>query len=340
MAGMGFFEKFNTDLMGKLTEMGSAFQSQFASDMMSLAAAAITLYVLWKGYQTLAGKTQMPMHDLAWDLSKFAIILTFVTNADGYLTAAIDALQGMKEGFTGGNSVWNTLDNIWLSTQNLSDKIYDLDTDYVPLVGAIGMLLVWAGSLVLIIVSTIVFLSADVVMVMMTITAPIFIFCLMFGFLRQMFNNWLQMLFSSVLTVLFASLVIRFAIDYQGEMMVQMLETSTDANIITTGAMGLMTGVLAALVVGIAAKIATALAGAGVEGAVQGAAMMGIGMGVRGVKKLANTAKSGAGRLGNAAVDNRERMWNNATPGNKPSGGGMAERRRASIENAKRRNAG
>ncbi|WP_269140740.1 hypothetical protein [Salmonella enterica] len=30
----------------------------------------------------------------------------FITNADGYLTAATDALQGMKDGFSGGVSVW------------------------------------------------------------------------------------------------------------------------------------------------------------------------------------------------------------------------------------------
>lgn len=141
----GFFVKFNNELMSKLNELGQTYQSQFASDMLSLAGASITLYVLWKGYQTLAGKSQVPLHDLAWDLSKFAIILTFITNAGGYLTAATDALQGIKEGVSGGVSVWQTLDNLWQSTQNLADKIYSLDLDMVPLSGFAGASLVWFG---------------------------------------------------------------------------------------------------------------------------------------------------------------------------------------------------
>lgn len=177
---------------------------------------------------------------------------------------------------------------------------------------------------------------ADVSMSLLVTTAPIFIFCLMFGFLRQMFNNWLQSLFSSCLTVLFASLIIRFCMDFQGEILSQIQKTANDSNLWTMGAMGLLVGILASALVYFSAKIAITLAGAGVEGTVQGAALVGIGASVLGAKKLTNTVKSGAGKLGNTAAENRELMWNNATPGNKSSGGGVAERRKASLENAKR----
>ncbi|MCZ5673044.1 type IV secretion system protein, partial [Escherichia coli] len=76
--------------------------------MFSLLSAGISVYILLVGYQILAGKRQTPLHDLVWDLSKFAIILTFVSNADGYLTAAMDAIKSMKDGFL-GKPVWATL---------------------------------------------------------------------------------------------------------------------------------------------------------------------------------------------------------------------------------------
>ncbi|EBS2538987.1 TriE protein, partial [Salmonella enterica subsp. enterica serovar Livingstone] len=135
---MSFFVKYNTTVMEAIDKVGSTYQSQFTQDIMSLVTASVTLYVLWKGYQILASKTQTPMQDLVWDLSKFAIIIMFITNADGYLTAATNALQGMKDGLSGGVSAWQTLDNLWEKTQNLAEKVYQKDTDFIPLAGALG----------------------------------------------------------------------------------------------------------------------------------------------------------------------------------------------------------
>ncbi|XIS92555.1 type IV secretion system protein (plasmid) [Escherichia coli] len=295
----GFFVKFNSTVMESVDKISSSYQSQFAQDIMSLATASITLYVLLKGYQILASKTQTPMQDLVWNLSKFAIIIAFITNADGYLTAATDALQGMKDGFFGGVSVWQTLDNLWKSTQNLGSEIYSLDkSTYVKDQGVIAQFLIWTGSLILMAVSVFVFLTADVAMKLLIITAPIFIFCLMFGVIRVMFNNWLQSLFSNILTVLFATLVIRIAMDYQGEILSQAIRAaqSGNVNLVSTGAMGFMAGLLGALLVFIAKGFAVQLAGAGVEGAVQGAAMMGLGAaGMATGKSLAMGARAGWG---------------------------------------------
>lgn len=355
---MGFFEKFNTELMAKLSEMGSTYQTQFANDVMTMATAAITLYVMWKGYHTMAGKSQAPIADLTWDLAKFGIIITFVTNAGGYLTSATDALQGMKEGVAGNQSVWKILDDIWLSTQNLADKVYSKDPSFVPVEGGIGMALVWTGSFILMAISSIVFISADVTMVMLTITAPIFIFCLMFGFLRSMFNNWLQLMFSSILTVLFATLTIRFAIDFQGDIMVQMLENSTEANLAATGFMALTAGFLAALLVFISSKIATSLAGAGVDSAVQGMAMIGgfgamkatksltgsgvragagLGYGLAGKSAMQSTL---SGQAGNLLGRGMNAAGNKASDALASSGAlGAAAKRMATIAQAKARNA-
>jgi len=354
----GFFEKFNSELMAKLTKLGDTYQTQFANDVMTLATAAITLYVMWKGYQTLAGKTQAPLSDLTWDLAKFGIIITFVTNAGGYLTAATDALEGMKDGFSGSDSVWQTLDKIWLSTQNLADKLYQRDTDTIPLAGFVGMMFGWVGGIILVAIASIVFIAADVTMVLLTITAPIFIFCLMFGFLRSMFNNWLQLMFSSILTVLFASLVIRFVIDFQGEMANQMIEGAVESNIVTTGAMALMTGVLAGLLVFISSKIATSLAGAGVDSAVQGMAMIGgfgamkatksltgsglragagLGHGLAGKSAMQSTL---SGQAGNLVGRGMNAAGNKASDALASSGAlGAAAKRMATIAQAKARNA-
>lgn len=296
----GFFVKFNTTIMDAINKLGDTYQAQYATGIMSLMVGSVTLYILWIGYSALAGKRQTPVPDLVWDLARFAMITAFISNAGGYLTATTDALQGLKDGFTGSTSVWATLDTLWESTQKLGDLVYEKDNStYVKAEGGLGLLLVWGGSIALMFMSVIVFLTADLTMTFMLITAPIFIFCLMFGFLRSMFNNWLQLIFSSILTVLFASLVIRLAIDFQADIATQVGAQVGDKNIVTMGAMGCAAGLLSAVLVLIAAGFATKLAGAGAEGAIQGMAMAGI-MNV--AKPAAKAAGKGAGKVAGAAA--------------------------------------
>jgi type IV secretion system protein VirB6 len=308
----GFFEKFNTTIMDKLTSMGDVYQAQYATGIMSLMLGAVTLYILYVGYSTLAGKQQTPVPDLVWNLARFAMLITFITNAGGYLTALTDGLNGLKAGFTGDTSVWATLDTLWESTQKLADKIYDKDeSTYVAVSGGLGAALVWAGAIFLMFTSAVVFLTADMTMTFMLMTAPIFLFCLMFGFLRPMFNSWLQLIFSSILTVLFASIVIRLAIDFQVEIAGQVATQADDKNLMTMGAMGAVSGALSGILVTLAAGFATKLAGAGAEGAIQGMAMAGI-MNVaqpatkatgRGAGKITGAAAGAAGSLAEKAGD-------------------------------------
>jgi type IV secretion system protein VirB6 len=264
------------------------------------------------------------------------MITAFVSNAGGYLTSLSEALQGLKDGFSGGLSVWATLDTLWESTQHLATDVYQADSSWAPLEGGLGMMLVWAGSMVLMLVSSVVFLSADLTMKFMLITAPIFIFCLMFGFLRPMFNNWLQLIFSSILTVLFASIVIRLAVDFQADMAAQVNAGlgQDEGNIVTIGAMGAVTGLLAAALVGIAAGFAQKLAGAGAEGAIQGMAMAGI---MKAAKPIGKAAAKGAGKAAGGAGDMLAKVGDKAASNLQGSAPGNAvkARSKAAVENMK-----
>ncbi|MFS1538337.1 MAG: type IV secretion system protein [Candidatus Phlomobacter fragariae] len=360
---VGFFEKFSRDVLGSVDKISDAYQSQYAQGIIAIASSAIVIYILWKGYQILAGKSQTPVQDLVWDLSKFAIILMFIQNIDGYLTAATDALQGLKEEFAGRNSVWKTLDHLFDSTQKLGKTIHDLDpSTYIKDEGIIGQALVWAGSMILMVVSAVVFITAEVTMKLLVVTAPIFIFCLMFGFLRTMFNNWLKALFSSVLTILFATLVIKIAMDYQGDILTQVLRESKANNLITMGSMVFLAGALSALLVSIAKGFASQLAGVGVERAVQGMATIGLGaaglaagksidmeprfswvagkglIGMKGVNSLSDKAGN---LLGKEIKHSAEWVGEKGYSPLSPTGAlGAKVRRMASLEKARQRWAG
>lgn len=294
----GFFVKFNNTIMDVINKVGDTYQAQYASGIMGLMVGSITLYILWFGYSTLAGKNKTPVDDLVWNLARFAMITAFISNAGGYLTSLSEALQGLKDGFSGGTSVWATLDTLWINTQHLATGVYQQDISWVPVEGGLAMLAIWAGSIALMFTSAVVFLTADLTMKFMLITAPIFLFCLMFGFLRPMFNNWLQLIFSSILTVLFASIVINLAVDFQTEMASQ-VKAVQEGNLMTLGVMGGVAGLLSSVLVTIAASFATKLAGAGAEGAIQGMAMAGI---MNGAQPAAKATGRGAGKVTGAAA--------------------------------------
>lgn len=303
MAGDGLFVKFSNSIMKDIEALGAASSNIYVQAVAVLISGAVTLYILWVGYQTLAGKIQTPIQDVMWNLAKMAVIFAFIDNSGGYLTAALDAAQGFKDGLSGNDigGVWGKLDTLWAQTQNLADTIFEKDTDFFPFAGGLAAVLVWAGSLILMATSAITFFAADMTMIFLGLTAPLFIFCLMFGFLRTMFNNWLQLIFSSILTVMFASLVINIGMAFMKTVLAQVTAQAIESNLITMGALACMAGVLTGAMVLLAAKFATQIAGVGMEGAVQGMTVMGLSAATWGASKTAAAAAGQGIKFGKGA---------------------------------------
>lgn len=101
-------------------------------------------------------------------------------------------------------------------------------------------------------------LGAEIMLKLMEITGPIFIFCLLYGFLQPMFNNWLKVIFTAILTLLFSSLSLNMMITYLSHILA-VAESGAEANnMVTLGAQCCLTGIGAGFVVWMSAKIAGA----------------------------------------------------------------------------------
>lgn len=214
-----------------------------------------------------------------------------------------------------------------------------MDTStYVKLNGGLAEVLVWGGSVVLLMAATFVNLLAEITLLLMTTTAPLFIFCLLYGFLKPMFDNWLKTIFAAILTIMFSALSIRIAINYLNKILDAATKSSAETNMVTLAAQCLLAGIAAGVVVWFSARLASALSGAAVQAVLQGAAMSGLsvlankssslaGPGVRGSARLA--AKGGmavaaaTGRLTGAGAGKTVSAW---------------QKRTAAIESMKRLN--
>ncbi|HIB1616928.1 TPA: type IV secretion system protein [Salmonella enterica subsp. enterica serovar Muenchen] len=339
MADLGLFEFTEHQLIGGITKSTSSLMMENSSMVMGLAAASATIYIMWRGYQTLAGKLSTPMEDTMWDIMRMAIILSFVANVSGYLDGVIDAINGLKEGFSGGDNIWQMLDNLWDKAKILGKTLHDLDNStYIKDEGWTAQFYVWLGVFILMIVTAFVSMVAEIMILLLSITAPIFIFCLMYGFLRPMFNNWLQNIFAAILTILFSSLSLRIVIKFMTMILEQSKTGSTQSNIVELGAQVCLAGICAAILVYISAKLAAALAGASATVSMQGMAAMGIGVAAYGAGKLAG----GAARETKRSVQDNIQGWKDANAGKPMTRGGLgynaAKARKYAIEQMIARN--
>lgn len=276
----GTFQGVEKYLIGGVTNATKGLMMNYSHMVMGLAVTSATLYIMWRGYQTLAGKLTTPMEDTMWDIMRMAIILSFVANVSGYLDGVIDAINGLKEGFSGSENIWALLDTLWNKAKVLGKTLHDLDNStYVKDEGFISQAYVWSGVGVLMIVTAFVSMVAEVMILLLSITAPIFIFCLMYGFLRPMFNNWLQNIFAAILTILFSALSLRIVINYLMLVMNKATTIADKSTIVELGAQVCLAGICAAILIYFSAKLAGALAGAAATASMQGLAAVGIGAG-------------------------------------------------------------
>lgn len=336
----GVFVGVEKHLIGGITDATKGLMMSYSSMMMGLAAASATIYIMWRGYQTLAGKLSTPMEDTMWDIMRMAIILSFVANLGGYLDGVIDAVNGLKEGFSGSDNIWQLLDSLWNNAKALGKTLHDMDNStYIKDEGMTAQFYVWLGIFVLMIITAFVSMAAEIMILLLGITAPIFIFCLMYGFLRPMFNNWLQNIFAAILTILLSSLSLRIVVNYLNSRLALATQGAAQANIVELGAQVCLAGICAAILVYISAKLAAALAGASATVSMQGMAAMGLGVAAYGAGKLAG----GAARETKRSIQDNIQGWKDANAGKpgKPGGGlgyNAAKARKYAIEQMIARN--
>ncbi len=176
----GIFVGMDKNIMDGLNAVLEGQSSTYGSMISIIIVSSFTLFIVYRGYQTLGGKLQTPVEDVVWDVGRMLLITTFVLNRDSWLDAVIAAIEGLKDGVSGDDNVWVLIDTVWAKEQTLEQTLFNLDTStYVQLSGGFAEVLVWGGAIVLLLAATFVNLLAEITLLLMTTTAPLFIFCLL-----------------------------------------------------------------------------------------------------------------------------------------------------------------
>lgn len=327
----GIFTGMNDAIMGGMNAVMQGQASVYGTMISAIATSSFTSYILFRGYQTLGGKLHKPVEDVMWDIARMLLIMMFVLNLGGWLDITAESIDALKDGLSGSDNIWSILDTVWEKAQTLGQTLYDFDdSTYVKLNGGIAELLVWGGAMFVLGVTTLVSLLAEVTILLLSTTAPLFIFCLLYGFLRPMFDNWLKTIFTAILTIMFSALFVRISIKYTNNILDAANHAASDSNIVTLAAQSALAAIGAGIFVLFSAKLAMALGGAATQATMQAVAMSGIGSIGSSANEASKPLTNGLGKLGNISANN---LTGNASPkAPTVSGGG----RKASIQTMQR----
>jgi len=181
----------------------SASAHGYVTTLSSLVSISIVIIIMIKGYMVLAGKSQEPIRELAWDILVKMLIVTFALNIDGWCTAVIESMEALNSWAGGGVSLYAELDILYDKTRELAGMLYDKEN---MILGAICMVLVYIGFSIGVLPSLIIIITTSFTLKIIVLLAPLMFFALFYGWLKNMFTQWLSIFFSNTLTVLLMSL--------------------------------------------------------------------------------------------------------------------------------------
>ncbi len=181
-------------------------------------AAILTVVIMYKGFQTLAGRTQSPIKELVWDISKKLLIMMFVLNINGWFTQSKELCDAFYNWASGGENFYGKLDAItekYIQAMNSFYRAVDLPIfgDAVVVGPVWCMICLTIGFIFITLAFAFTLITAQLTNTLLIFVLPIALFALMWERTKQMFGQWLNMFISNLIVLILysslANLVIR-----------------------------------------------------------------------------------------------------------------------------------
>lgn len=193
-----------------VTEGIKLVQEGWVLGLLDVSSLGITIYVMFYGYMVLAGKIQEPMPDFVWNLARFAIVLGMLSNMGLYTESVNEAVHGLRgflvgdaassaNAYSGIDAKINEVANIFTSALKKADGIKALIFfAFVQLPCMVPLLLGVVAYAIGVIVS-------EISLIALLAVFPLFLFCYLWGWFKNMFSMWLQAVMGCCIFILFLS---------------------------------------------------------------------------------------------------------------------------------------
>ncbi|MDR3178383.1 MAG: type IV secretion system protein [Campylobacteraceae bacterium] len=216
----GIFANIQNQIDQMVEALNDAMVGEMIKSLTSILAISITIYVIYKAYMIWAGKMQEPMKDIMWDFAGKALVIAFAFGAKGWLDMSVEAINNLHEWAGGGLDLFSELDDMVDKAILMDEYILSYNQEVIYPFLVTGK---WIGVGLGIAVPFFTMMMAKISLQLLTITAPIFIFCKLFGFMKGMFEGWLKLIFMNILITLFLTIIIQTSAEFMGWLIEQCL---------------------------------------------------------------------------------------------------------------------
>jgi len=179
----------------------------WVSGLIDIASIGITLYITFYGYLVLAGKTQEPVKNLVWDLARYTFVIAILQNSASYMNMIYEAVNQLKAFLMGsnGNNPYDALDQKFTNLGIIFGKIweatsgFDIGSYILALFQSIAVIPLVMG----VTANCLGFIISELTTLALLATFPLFLFCYLWGWLKDMFSAWLQAIIGVLMFCLF-----------------------------------------------------------------------------------------------------------------------------------------
>jgi type IV secretion system protein VirB6 len=231
------------------------------------AVTAVTLYVMWTGFQVVRGDVQEPVTALVWRWFRVALITGLALNGPQYRSLVKEGLDGIQEAFAsafgGVFTMGGTIDQMADPFTTLMETLFsEASSGLVPqfslfIAGAICA----TASIVMAFVAMGLFLVAKVSLALLLSVGPAFIFCAMFPVTQRYAENWLSSALVAVFTNVLIMAVITFLASLLRNACLHVLQAYSTSSILADVVGLLFLSITAAYVLLHVASLGASLAG-------------------------------------------------------------------------------
>lgn len=289
---MGFFENLFTSF--EVIVNSVVIQTDYFDIFRYSIVGYFTFRLMWMGYMTQFERIQTPITESIYIGLKYAVIIIFASNYNGYLDLVFKAINGFKDYVSGNTNIFAMLDHTVKTGGNLASLLYEEGNMES---GSLASLIVWVFIFFACSAPIFIIMVNIVKLKLLTLTAPLFIGCLMFGWFKNLFTQWLSLVVSSVLTYLFLGLILQISVNFLEKQILLITENAENEIPNTFDVAG--TAVLICIATYILAKISVEIAKAIGQVSIERASM-------DQTAKASNLITKGASRAGKSVA--------NATP--------------------------
>ena len=279
-------------------------------------AAILTVVIMYKGFQTLTGRTQSPIKELVWDISKKLLIMMFVLNINGWFTQSKELCDAFYNWASGKQNFYGQLDIITDKYVEAMNSFYhSISVGLFKSTNIVGpvwcMICLTIGFIFITLAFAFTLITAQLTNTLLIFVLPIALFGLMWERTKQIFGQWLNMFISNLIVLILysalADMVIRV---FQTTFTLGVTNIPNGYPFFSKGISILLTSIMLVVAIKMVVQIAQGLAsvsldsGAGAAAAgVMGSTGAALGMTGKGAKSLGGKgAKSlGAGFASKAA---------------------------------------